>query len=201
MDDTYTSLAQRYDAFHGSMPLNGAQRGKDQIMKMIKPRRGTLFLDMAGGTGDMSVSFLKYQASVNKDKESTAVVFDLNKEMLEVARRRLEDTGWSEQAKVVHGNAEDLSMFGDGSFDIYCCVFGLHNMPNHEKVLKEAFRVIKPGGRLVVGEINTGTRRVARALIRMLFVHVIFPIAYHRLSDSAMTDRLAKSALGFPAPE
>lgn len=98
-------------------------------------------LDLAAGTGDSSIGFLKTGAQV--------VGLDLSINMLKVAQKKIADPGFA----VIHGSAYEMP-FHDRSFDGLACAFGIRNMHETPRALSEIFRVIKPGGRVVILEFS-----------------------------------------------
>ena len=82
-----------------------------------------------------------------------AIVCDINAEMLEVGRARADKAGLG-NIEFVEGNAEALH-FPDRSFDAYTIAFGIRNVPRIDAALREAYRVLKPGGRFLCLEFST----------------------------------------------
>ena len=105
-------------------------------------------LDVAGGTGDIAFRIVE-QGGENV----STTVFDINSSMLEVGMARAEKRGFSNKLKFVEGNAEKLP-FEDNSFDAYTIAFGIRNVPKMELALKEAYRVLKRGGRFLCLEFS-----------------------------------------------
>jgi len=140
-------------------------------------RAGTLrILDVAGGTGDISFRFLEAAGCPERARSSgedsvSVTVCDINAEMLRVgeARARKKYGGSlitdSKALSFVEGNAQDLHNFGDDSFDLYTIAFGLRNVTDVDKGLKEAYRVLKPGGRFMCLEFS----QVADPWLRQLY--------------------------------
>jgi demethylmenaquinone methyltransferase/2-methoxy-6-polyprenyl-1,4-benzoquinol methylase len=114
------------------------------------PRDGRPFalIDVAGGTGDVAMRFVKSAAS-----GATATICDISPEMLAVGKRRVADAGLDGRITCVEGNAETLP-FADKTFDAYTIAFGIRNVTHVEKALAEAMRVLKIGGRLLVLEFS-----------------------------------------------
>jgi demethylmenaquinone methyltransferase/2-methoxy-6-polyprenyl-1,4-benzoquinol methylase len=117
------------------------------MMDWLAPRGGQLLLDVAGGTGDISFRFLKRAGNAH------ATVLDFTEPMLTEGRKRAETTGISGQLDWVVGDAMALP-FEDHTFDVYTISFGIRNVTNPKKALTEAYRVLKPGGRIMVLEFS-----------------------------------------------
>ena len=120
---------------------------KDAMMDWLAPRRGQCLLDVAGGTGDISFRFLKRAGMAH------AIVLDLTSEMLEEGKLRAEAAQLGDSLDWVVGDAMALP-FTDNSFDVYTISFGIRNVTRPQDALNEAFRVLKPGGRLMVLEFS-----------------------------------------------
>ena len=120
---------------------------KDAMMDWLAPRGGLLLLDVAGGTGDISFRFLKRAGNAH------ATVLDLTEPMLAEGRKRAATAGISGLLDWVVGAAMALP-FEDQTFDVYTISFGIRIVTNPKKALAEAYRVLKPGGRIMVLEFS-----------------------------------------------
>jgi demethylmenaquinone methyltransferase / 2-methoxy-6-polyprenyl-1,4-benzoquinol methylase len=145
--DVFARVARRYDIMNDAMSGGLHRLWKDQFVRRVKPRQGEAILDMAGGTGDIAFRMAKHGADVT--------VADINPSMLGVGMERARKKGiegliWAEE------NAETLS-FADRSFDAYTIAFGIRNVTNIPKALREAHRVLKRGGRFYCLEFSTTT--------------------------------------------
>ena len=146
----FTSVASRYDLMNDVMSAGVHRLWKDAMMDWLAPRPGQRLLDVAGGTGDIAFRFLK------RAPGAEAVVLDLTAPMLEEGRRRAEAEAMSDRLDWVVGDAMALP-FPDASFDVYTISFGIRNVTRIGDALAEAYRVLRPGGRLMVLEFSTMT--------------------------------------------
>ena len=110
-------------------------------------QHGQKLLDVAGGTGDISFRFLK------RAGYGHATVLDLTESMLIEGRKRAEAEAMADQLDWVTGDAMNLP-FADNTFDVYTISFGIRNVTRPQEALNEAFRVLRPGGRLMVLEFS-----------------------------------------------
>ena len=139
----FSSVASKYDVMNDLMSLGIHRVWKDAMMDWLAPRGFQSLLDVAGGTGDISFRFLKRARTAN------ATVLDLTEPMLVEGRKRAETVGLSGQLAWVVGDAMALP-FEDDTFDVYTISFGIRNVTDPKIALSEAYRVLKPGGRIMV---------------------------------------------------
>ncbi|MCA0930554.1 bifunctional demethylmenaquinone methyltransferase/2-methoxy-6-polyprenyl-1,4-benzoquinol methylase UbiE [Ruegeria profundi] len=143
----FNSVASKYDVMNDVMSMGIHRVWKDAMMDWLAPRPGQRLLDVAGGTGDISFRFLK------RAGYGHATVLDLTEPMLVEGRQRAEADQMADSLNWVVGDAMALP-FDDNSFDIYTISFGIRNVTRPQEALNEAFRVLKPGGRLMVLEFS-----------------------------------------------
>jgi demethylmenaquinone methyltransferase/2-methoxy-6-polyprenyl-1,4-benzoquinol methylase len=146
--DVFDSVAGRYDLMNDLMSLGIHRLWKDTLIRKIRPLPHMKFLDVAGGTGDIAFRIAK-AAGTN----ANITISDINAQMLEVGKSRAIDNGFVSGFKWVEANAEKLP-FPDNSFDVYTISFGLRNVTHIDVALKEAYRVLKPGGRFYCLEFS-----------------------------------------------
>lgn len=143
----FNSVASKYDVMNDVMSVGIHRIWKDAMMDWLAPRAGQRLLDVAGGTGDISFRFLK------RAGHGHATVLDLTEPMLIEGRKRAEAESLGTSLDWVVGDAMALP-FEDNSFDVYTISFGIRNVTRPAEALSEAFRVLKPGGRLMVLEFS-----------------------------------------------
>jgi demethylmenaquinone methyltransferase/2-methoxy-6-polyprenyl-1,4-benzoquinol methylase len=148
----FDSVASRYDLMNDLMSLGLHRAWKAYAVAVAAPKAGDRVLDIAGGTGDLSMALAR-----RVGPQGCVVHTDINAAMLGAGRDRLVDQGLS--LPTVLCDAEALP-FRDASFDLATVAFGLRNMTHKERALGEMARVLRPGGRLVVLEFS----RVAEPL-------------------------------------
>ena len=144
----FDSVAGRYDLMNDVMSFGIHRLWKRFAIEQAAVRPGHKVLDVAGGTGDLSAVFAK-QVGVS----GRVTIADINAAMLEVGRARLADRGLAGNIEFVQADAEDLP-FPDNHFDAITIAFGLRNVTHQDRALASMFRVLKPGGRLLVLEFS-----------------------------------------------
>lgn len=148
----FDSVAPKYDVMNDLMSMGLHRAWKAYTVLVANVREGQQVLDIAGGTGDLSLAFAPKVGASGR-----VVHTDINEAMLREGRNRLLDAGVSLPTLVC--DAEKLP-FPDASFDLVTVAFGLRNMTHKEDALREMNRVLKPGGKLLVLEFS----RVAKPL-------------------------------------
>jgi demethylmenaquinone methyltransferase/2-methoxy-6-polyprenyl-1,4-benzoquinol methylase len=143
----FGSVASKYDIMNDVMSMGIHRVWKDAMMDWLAPRSGQRLLDVAGGTGDISFRFLK------RAGQAHSTVLDLTEPMLVEGRKRAEAGQMADQLDWVVGDAMALP-FEDNTFDVYTISFGIRNVTKPQVALNEAYRVLKPGGRLMVLEFS-----------------------------------------------
>ena len=150
----FDSVASKYDVMNDLMSGGMHRAWKAYTVMVANLREGSKVLDIAGGTGDLSLAFSKKVGASGE-----VVHTDINEAMLRVGRSRLIDKGVLLPTLVC--DAEQLP-FPDAHFDVVSVAFGLRNMTHKDQALREMCRVLKPGGRLLVLEFS----RVAKPLTK-----------------------------------
>ena len=143
----FTKVASKYDIMNDAMSFGIHRIWKDAMMDWLAPRPGTRLLDVAGGTGDVSFRYLK------RAPGAAAVVLDMTEQMLIEGRRRAEAESMADRLDWVVGDAMALP-FPANTFDVYTISFGIRNVTRVQDALNEAYRVLRPGGRLMVLEFS-----------------------------------------------
>jgi demethylmenaquinone methyltransferase / 2-methoxy-6-polyprenyl-1,4-benzoquinol methylase len=143
----FTRVASKYDIMNDVMSVGIHRIWKDAMMDWLAPRSGTKLLDVAGGTGDVSFRYLK------RAPGSHATVLDMTEQMLVEGRHRAEAESMADNLDWVVGDAMALP-FPANTFDVYTISFGIRNVTRVQDALNEAYRVLRPGGRLMVLEFS-----------------------------------------------
>ena len=149
--DVFHSVAGKYDLMNDLMSMGIHRLWKRFTIEISGVRPGHRVLDIAGGTGDLT---MKFSDLVGADGQ--VVLADINASMLQVGRGRLMDRGYAGNIEYVQADAEHLP-FPDNSFNAVSIAFGLRNVTDKDQALRDMTRVLKPGGKLLVLEFSKPT--------------------------------------------
>lgn len=155
--EVFRSVAGRYDLMNDLMSFGIHRLWKQYAATLCGVRPGQRVLDAAGGSGDMT-ALLAPRAGPS----GAVVLADINDAMLEIGRARLADRGIAGNVEFVRADAECLP-FPEDHFDCVVIAFGLRNVTHIDRALGSMFRVLKPGGRLVVLEFSHVRHPLLRA--------------------------------------
>lgn len=146
--EVFHSVASKYDVMNDLMSFGVHRVWKAFTIVQSGVRYGHRVLDIAGGTGDLTAKFSK---RVGPDGE--VYLADINSSMLNVGRDKLTDGGIVSNVRYVQANAEALP-FQEDYFDCITIAFGLRNVTDKQKAIESMYRVLKPGGRLLILEFS-----------------------------------------------
>ncbi len=144
----FHSVAAQYDVMNDLMSFGIHRLWKRFTIDASGVRPGNKVLDLAGGTGDLTAKFSKLVG-----REGKVILADINSSMLNVGRDKLRDKGLVQNIEYVQANAQYLP-FEDNTFDVITIAFGLRNVTDKDMALRSMYRVLKPGGRLLVLEFS-----------------------------------------------
>ena len=190
----FTSVASKYDIMNDVMSLGVHRIWKEVMMDWLAPRPSQKLLDVAGGTGDISFKFLKRAGSGH------ATVLDITENMLIEGRKRAEANQVLDSLNWVVGDAMALP-FADNSFDVYTISFGIRNVTCPQEALNEAFRVLRPGGRLMVLEFSQIPVPLAQKAYDFYSFNVIPRMGKFIANDRDSYQYLIESIRKFPNQE
>lgn len=146
--EVFHSVADKYDIMNDLMSFGIHRIWKKITIEYSSVRKGQKVLDLAGGTGDLTAKFSQIVGD-----DGLVVLADINESMLKVGRDKLRDKGLFKNIEYVQANAEELP-FADNYFDCITISFGLRNVTDKQKALESMWRVLKPGGRLLILEFS-----------------------------------------------
>nr|WP_269212001.1 demethylmenaquinone methyltransferase [Zhihengliuella flava] len=180
----FDDVAPRYDIVNDILSLGQDRRWRKVVVDAVGAQPGESVLDLAAGTGTSSEPYA--------DAGIHVVACDFSAGMLEVGRRRRPDI------EFVEGDATNLP-FEDATFDAVTISFGLRNVSDPHRALREMARVTKPGGRLVVCEFSHPSNSVFRTVYTEYLMKALPPIARKVSSNPESYVYLAESIRAWPA--
>ena len=190
----FNSVASRYDVMNDVMSVGIHRLWKDAMMDWLAPRPGQVLLDVAGGTGDIAFRFLKRAGAGH------ATVLDLTEPMLIEGAKRAEAARLGDSLDWVVGDAMSLP-FENNSFDVYTISFGIRNVTRPQDALAEAYRVLRPGGRLMVLEFSQLPNHMMQKAYDLYSFNVIPRMGQLIARDRDSYQYLVESIRNFPDQE
>jgi demethylmenaquinone methyltransferase/2-methoxy-6-polyprenyl-1,4-benzoquinol methylase len=185
--EVFHSVADKYDVMNDLMSLGIHRIWKRFTIDCSGVRAGHTVLDIAGGTGDLTAKFSKLVGS-----KGQVFLADINDSMLRVGRDKLINKGIIGNVDYVQANAEDLP-FPDNSIDVITIAFGLRNVTNKDKALASMYRVLKPGGRLLVLEFSKPQHDWLNTVYDLYSFHALPKLGQLIAGDSDSYQYLAES--------
>ena len=192
--DMFNSIAGKYDTMNRFLSARTDIGWRRKAIRLLKKDNPQHILDVATGTADMAI--IAYQ--ILKPQLITGI--DISEGMLELGRKKIEKEGLVNSIHLQRGDSETIN-FAENTFDAVMVAFGVRNFENLENGLAEMWRVLKPGGRLIVLEFSKPRRKAVKSLYN-LYMSIVAPQvarwfrqnkeAYHYLNESAKAfpDRL-----------
>jgi len=179
----FDGVAKRYDLLNDLLSLGRTKAWRKRVTATIAPTPGMKILDIAAGTGSSSRPLA--------DKGAFVIPMDFSEGMLAAGRKRHPDLAFTQ------GDALNLP-FGDNEFDVTTVSFGLRNTADTAKALREALRVTKPGGRIVIAEFSSPTNRIFRTIYMRYLMRALPWVAKKTSSNPEAYIYLAESIIAWP---
>ncbi|VDD82916.1 unnamed protein product [Mesocestoides corti] len=202
VDKVFTGVATKYDLMNDAMSAGIHRIWKNFFVHRIMPTSNLSFLDVCGGTGDIALRIAKFSKNVVDASGNTMpkiTVCDINEAMMTVGMEKASQAGIA-GINWVQGNAESLP-FEDNNFDVYTAAFGIRNCTHVDKVLEEAHRVLRPGGRFFCLEFSRVNNFALRKLYDLYSMEIIPVIGKVVANDWHSYRYLVESIRRFPCQE
>ena len=223
----FSSVASSYDMMNDAMSMGIHRLWKNRFVDMLDPRGGIRCLDVAGGTGDIALRLLDHARTKHLDREVQVTILDINASMLIEGQKRVKESMYwnTPQVRFQLGNAEALDQvmpvperkdppastrrnpilpplvsepIASESLDLYTIAFGIRNCTHIDRVIAEAFRVLKPGGIFACLEFGKVSVPLLAQLYRQYSFHVIPPLGELLVGDRDSYQYLVESIERFP---
>lgn len=189
--DMFNNISKTYDFLNHFMSLGIDILWRKKAIRELEKSKPQLILDVATGTGDFAFEAL---GMLNPEK---IIGVDISAGMLEVAEQKIQKRGLSAKFEVRLGDSEKL-LFEDNTFDAITVAFGVRNYENLEKGLSDMFRVLKPGGKIVILEFSKPQAFPVKQLYNFYFNSVTPAIGKIFSKDNSAYKYLPESVAAFP---
>lgn len=194
----FQEVAPHYDLMNDLMSFGVHRLWKEKLVDLLRPRPGMHLLDVAGGTGDVALRFLKRGKTFNPSCQVT--IADQNQSMLDEGRNKALDQGITQNLAWICADATDLP-FPDDTFDAVTISFGLRNVVDLSKALKEMHRVLKPGGQFFCLEFSKAQIPFLEKLYKGYSFSIIPKIGKYVTQNEEAYQYLVESIERFPSQE
>jgi demethylmenaquinone methyltransferase/2-methoxy-6-polyprenyl-1,4-benzoquinol methylase len=189
----FDAIAHRYDLLNRVISLGVDQSWRRRAVRALELAPGKRVLDLATGTADLAILIARTELGAE------VVGLDPSRNMLAVGRAKVDAAELGARVSLVEGDAEALP-FDDSSFDGISMAFGIRNVKDRPRALREMARVVRRGGRVAILELSEPRGGPMAALAR-LHVHEIVPRLGALLSGAAEYRYLQRSIAAFPPAE
>lgn len=176
VNDLFTRVAPNYDVMNNVVSLGVQNIWRYKLYRQLNVKRTDHCLDLCCGTGDSTISLA--------ERADYVVGLDFNKKMLAIAHQKIRKKHLQARIRLVNRDAMQLP-FAPNSFDLVTICFGLRNVPDAEKTIKEVFRVLKPHGKFAILEMSQPTKPLIKIGWHAYFK--VFPY-FAKLTKSKIQD-------------
>ncbi len=186
----FDRIADRYDLLNRVISMGVDQRWRRKTVKALNLRDHARVLDLATGTADLALLVARTHTS------ASVTGLDPSERMLALGRDKASAAGLGARIELVQGDAQALP-FEDNRFDGVCMAFGIRNVPDRGRALREMARVLRPGGRAAILELSEPRGGVLAPIARF-HVHTVVPWLGSLLSGAREYRYLQRSIAAFP---
>ena len=191
----FDRIAGRYDFLNRLLSMRQDVAWRKKMARYLPTGTELNLLDLATGTGDQILFLLEAT-----DRIAKAVGIDLSENMLALGQKKVAKMNLGDKIALRTGDGASLD-FDDNSFDVATISFGIRNIPDYRKALREMFRVVKPGGRALILEFSLPSSAVIRKPYLFYFRHILPQVGSTLSGDSMAYKYLNNTVEGFPHGE
>ena len=195
VNEVFESVAFRYDLMNDLMSAGLHRLWKDTLIDWLAPRKNKHLIDVAGGTGDIAFRFL-----TRLKDEGKVTIVDRNEKMLREGKLRYTASFKNNNIEWICADAMELP-FSDESFDYFTISFGIRNVLDIKKCLEQAYRVLKPGGRLLILEFSAVDNITLKKLYDLYSLNIVPKLGKFVTGDEDSYRYLVESIRKFPGQE
>lgn len=188
--EMFDNISARYDLLNHLLSLSIDKGWRKKVVKLVSAKKPKLLLDVATGTADLAIA-------LEKTHPEKITGIDISAGMLEVGRKKVAAKGLSQMISLEQADSENLP-FADQTFDAITVAFGVRNFENLEKGLSEMYRVLKPGGHLLVLEFSQPQGFPMKQLYSFYFKNILPSIGKLVSKDARAYTYLPESVQAFP---
>jgi len=186
----FDTISENYDGLNRVISFGRDVYWRKKVVRIVQNKFPDSILDIATGTGDLAIQLAKTGAS-------RIVGLDISPGMLAIGQKKVREKALTDQIRMMIGDSEALP-FDDAVFDVITVAFGVRNFEDLEKGLSEIYRVLKPGGMLVVLETSVPARWLYKQGYRLYSQHILPLIGKLFSKDRSAYSYLSESAAAFP---
>lgn len=189
----FDNISHRYDFLNNLLSM-GIQKGwRKKCVKLLQEKKPKTILDVATGTGDFAIEC----AVLNPDK---IIGIDISEGMMKIGREKLKKNGLDNMIVLETGSAESAS-YPENNFDAIVIGYGVRNFENLGQGLRNLYKVLKPGGQMVILEFSYPTNPIIKALYTFYFSYITPLIGRIFSKDPRAYSYLTESVKAFPNNE
>ncbi|WP_341787548.1 bifunctional demethylmenaquinone methyltransferase/2-methoxy-6-polyprenyl-1,4-benzoquinol methylase UbiE [Rickettsia endosymbiont of Cantharis rufa] len=197
VNNVFSNVADKYDLMNDLMSFGLHRLWKDEFIRQI-PNLNSHILDVASGSGDIALKLAK--KARDRGNNISVTLSDINEKMSKQAKKKAIDLNLSQNLKFTVASAEELP-FLDNSFDYYTIAFGIRNVPDINKALKEAYRVLKPMGKFICLEFSKVKEGCLKDFYKFYSFNIIPTIGQMITSNKEAYEYLVESIDLFPSQD
>ncbi len=193
ISNLFTSVSEKYDLMNDVMSFGLHRIWKKRMVSICNPENISKVIDIASGTGDISLQLLR------KNRNLSITCLDSSKEMQKICKNKMIDNGFVRNVKYVCSTIEKCKL-KDNSFDVASIAFGFRNFTDYNSSLKNIFRILKPGGKIVILELCLPENEYMNKIFQKYAFNVIPQLGKIIVNDYDSYNYLAESIKMHPHP-